>query len=101
MVVATLGRRITDKKKPHWFSVPSCPIFAFAGVWYPVGDAAAYAFLTTAYGGDPATHIVGAVHPKAMPAIVDDNDYERWLTAPVEDALGLAVPFPSQLLRVA
>ncbi len=64
------------------------PIFAFAGIWRPVGDDAAYAFLTTGYDGDPAAHVVGAVHPKAMPVIVDDDDYERWLTAPVEDGLG-------------
>jgi len=65
------------------------------------GDNAAYAFLITGYDGDPATHLVGAVHPKAMPVILYDDDYERCLTAPVEDALGLAVPFPSQLLSVA
>lgn len=92
---------ITGKKKPHWFSVPSRPIFAFAGIWRPVGDEAAYAFLTTGYEGDPATHVVGAIHPKAMPVILHDDDYERWLTAPVEDALRLAVPFPSQLLSAA
>lgn len=89
---------ITGKKKPHWFSVPSRPIFAFAGIWRPVGDEAAYVFLTTGYEGDPAAHVVGVIHPKAMPVIPHDDDYERWPTAPVEDALGLAVPYPSQLM---
>lgn len=63
-----------------------------------MGEEAAYAFLTSGYEGDPAAHVVGVVHPKAMPVILHDDDHERWLTAPVEDALGLAVPFPSQLM---
>ncbi|WP_428969100.1 hypothetical protein ACQR50_16235 [Sphingomonas sp. Xoc002] len=54
--------------------------------------------LTTGYEGDPAAHVVGAIHPKAMPVILHDDDYERWLTAPIEDAFGLAAPFPSQLM---
>jgi len=91
---------ITGKKKPHWFSVPSRPIFAFAGIWRPVGDDAAYAFLTTGYDGYPAAHLVGAVHPKAMPVILHDDDYERWLTVPVGDALLLASSYPSQLIAV-
>jgi putative SOS response-associated peptidase YedK len=45
--------------------------------------------------------VVGAIHPKAVPVIVDDDDHERWLTAPVKDALGLAVPFPSQLMALS
>lgn len=88
----------TGKKKPYWFSLPSRPIFAFAGVWRPTGDGPAYAFLTTGYDGDPATHLVGAIHPKAMPVILHDEDYDRWLAAPVEDALILAGPYPSQLM---
>lgn len=77
-----------------------CPIFAFAGVWRPTDDGAAYAFLTTGYDGDASTHLVGAIHPKAMPVILHDEDYARWLQAPVEDALTLAIPYPSQLMAV-
>lgn len=101
MAVATSARRIAGKKKPHWFSVPSRPIFAFAGIWRPVGKDAAYAFLTAGYDGHPAAYVVGAFHPKAMPVIVDDDDYERWLTAPFDDVLKLASPYPSQLMAVA
>ena len=43
----------------HWFSVPSRPVFAFAGVWRPLGDGAAFAFLTC----DP-NPLVAPVHPR-------------------------------------
>lgn len=91
---------VIGKKRPHWFSLPSRPIFAFTGVWRPTETGPAYAFLTTGYDGDPATHLVGAVHPKAMPVILHDEDHDRWLQAPVEEALTLAAPYPSQLLAV-
>lgn len=90
----------TGRKRPHWFSVPSRPVFAFAGVWRPMEDGAACAFLTTGYDGDPAAHVVGAVHPKACPVILHDEDHDRWLRAPIEEALELATAYPSQLLRV-
>lgn len=90
----------TGKKRPHWFSVPSRPIFSFAGVWRPTDSGPAFAFLTTGYDGDPSAHLVGAVHPKAIPVILDDEDHDRWLTAPVGDALTLATAYPSQLMQV-
>ncbi len=65
---------VTEKRKPHWSSVPSSPIFALAGVWRPTGDRAAYAFLTTGYEDDPSSDLVGAIHPKAMPVILHDED---------------------------
>lgn len=92
---------VTGKKRPHWFSVPSRPIFTFAGVWRPTETGPAFAFLTCGYDGDAAAHVVGAIHPKAIPVILHDEDYDRWLTAPVEDALPLACAYPSQLLAVA
>lgn len=79
-------------------SLPSRPIFAFAGVWRPTGDGPAYAFLTTGYDGDPGTHLVGAIHPKAMPVILHEEVYDRWLAAPVENASSLAGSYPSQLM---
>lgn len=91
---------VTGKKWPHWFSVPSRPIFTFAGVWRPTADGAAYAFLTCGYEGDASAHLVGAVHPKAIPVILHDEDQDRWLTAPVEEALSLACAYPSQLMAL-
>ncbi len=90
----------TGRKRPHWFSLPSRPVFAFAGVWRPTDRGGAYAFLTTGYDGEPAHHLVGRVHPKAIPVILHEEDHDRWLAAPVEEALTLATAFPSQLMAV-
>lgn len=85
-----------DGKLPlHWFDVPSRPIVSFAGIWRPVEDGAVFAFLTT----EP-NPLVAPIHPKAMPVLLHEEDEERWLSASMEDALALAVPFPSQLMRV-
>ena len=89
---------LTGKKRPYWFNLPASPIFAFAGIWRPMDDGAVYSFLTTGYDGDPSTHIVGTVHPKACPVILHPEDYNRWLHDPVEAVLTLASPFPSQLM---
>jgi putative SOS response-associated peptidase YedK len=89
-------------KQSRWFSVPSLPVFAFAGIWRPgQGDllgsgAPCFAMLTC----EPNT-LVGAVHPKAMPVILHPEDHDRWLVAPLTEALPLAAPFPSQLMAMA
>ena len=90
----------TGKKRPHWFHMPSQPIFSFAGVWRPTATGPAFAFLTCGYDGEPGSHSVGAIHPKAMPVILHEEDHERWLSAPIEEALSLACAFPSQLLAL-
>lgn len=84
------------QKVARWFSIPSRPLFSFAGVWRPTEDGATYAFLTT----DP-NPLVGAVHLKAMPVILHEEDYDRWLRAPTADAIELAAPYPSQLMSMA
>ena len=85
-----------DGKKPlHWFDVPSRPIFAFAGIWRPTERGNAYGFLTT----EPNA-IVAPIHPKAMPVVLHDDDYGRWLSAPWDDLKELVAPYPSQLMRV-
>ena len=45
--------------------------------------------------------LVAPLHPKAMPVILLAEDQERWLAAPVEDALSLLTAYPSQLMSVA
>ncbi len=90
----------TGKKKPHWFSVPSRPVFGFAGAWRHSDKGPVFAFLTCGYDGDPSVHAVGAIHPKACPVILHQEDEERWLTAPLDEALSLACAYPSQLMKV-
>jgi len=82
-------------KQQHWFSVPSQPIFAFAGIMRDDGEMACFAFLTT----DP-NPMVGAVHPKAMPLILHPEDHDVWLTADWKDAQRLVEPFPSQMMAM-
>lgn len=85
-----------DAKLPlHWFDVPSQPITSFAGIWRPVEGGAVFAFLTT----EP-NPLVAPIHPKAMPVLLHADDEDRWLNASMNDALTLAVPFPSQLMIV-
>jgi putative SOS response-associated peptidase YedK len=62
--------------------------------WGIVNDL--YAFLTTEPNAE-----VGAVHPKAMPAILTTPDeVEIWMTAPPDDALKLQRPLPDGALRI-
>ncbi|CAN5118574.1 SOS response-associated peptidase family protein [soil metagenome] len=90
----------TGKKKAYWFSVPSQLIFAFAGIWRPTETVPVFSFLTCGYDGDPANHVVGAIHPKACPVILHPEDYDRWLHTDLYDALSLATAYPSQLMTV-
>ncbi len=82
-------------KTQHWFSLPSQPLFAFAGIWRDTGDMVHFAFLTT----EPNA-LVEPIHPKAMPVILHAEDYDTWLSADWKDAQRLVAPFPSQLMVV-
>jgi putative SOS response-associated peptidase YedK len=35
-----------------------------------------------------------------MPVILHEDEFDRWLSAPIEEALTLTAPFPAQLMRV-
>lgn len=105
-----LSDPVTGKKCPHWFSIPSRPIGTFAGIWRYTEKGPRFAFLTTGYGDTPnddedsraaaPNHVVGRIHPKAVPVILHDEHFDTWLNAPVEEALKLAVAFPSQLIAM-
>lgn len=81
-------------KAQAWFSVPSREIFAFAGIWRMEERGPRYAFLTC----EP-NPLVGAIHPKAMPVILHEEDYDRWLAG--HPAAELAAAYPSQLMAMA
>ncbi|MCJ7421853.1 SOS response-associated peptidase [Sphingomicrobium astaxanthinifaciens] len=85
----------TGRKVKHWFGLAArgegdrdAP-FAFAGLWRPGEERSYYAFLTC-----PPNAMVGAVHPKAMPVMLDPRDYDRWLHGSTEEACALARPYP-------
>ena len=97
------------KKTPTWFALDeSRPLAVFAGVWTvwhgargtkanPIeGEHQLFGFLTT-----DANDEVGAIHPKAMPAILTTEDeIERWMTAPADEALRLQRPLPNGTLKI-
>lgn len=76
-----------------WFGMADGGMFAFAGLWKQTNDGPHYAFLTT----DP-NPLVAPIHPKAMPVILQRDDYSRWLDG--APATELQAPFPSQLMRL-
>ncbi len=85
---------IKGARVQHWFSVPSEPVFAFAGIWRD-SEVPSFAFLTC----EP-NPLVGAIHPKAMPLVLAPEDHDRWLSADWADASQLVAPYPSQLMAM-
>ena len=89
--------KIGAGREEHWFSLKDRPLGAFAGLWRE--DAAGtkvFGFLTCA-----PNPLVAPLHPKAMPVILQEADYARWLEGDAAEAHGLAEPYPSQLMAVA
>jgi putative SOS response-associated peptidase YedK len=86
----------TGRPANWWFSLPACEVAAFAGIWRFNEDRPRFAFLTC----EP-NPLVAPLHAKAMPVILDPDDYDVWLDGSAEDACALAQPFPSQLMSVA
>ena len=85
----------TKRKSKVWFGHNEQPLFAFAGIWRPGDESPFMAFLTC----EPNS-IVGAVHPKAMPVMLDPADYDRWLDDAHEDACALAVPYGDERMAI-
>jgi putative SOS response-associated peptidase YedK len=85
----------TKRKSKVWFGHNEEPVFAFAGIWRPGDDGPFMSFLTC-----QPNETVGAVHPKAMPVMLDSTDYDRWLDNDHEDACGLAQPFADERMKL-
>jgi putative SOS response-associated peptidase YedK len=89
------GKDEAGRPAQHWFDLPAREHAAFAGIWRFNEGSARFAFLTC----EP-NPLVAPLHPKAMPVILHEEDYDRWLGGEAADACSLAVPFPSQLMQV-
>ena len=95
------------KAMPVWFALAEeRPLAFFAGIWtswtstrkLAEGEVTAdlFGFLTT-----DANAAVGAVHPKAMPVILtQEEELEAWLSAPWAEAIRLQRPLPDGSLRI-
>lgn len=86
-------------KRKVWFAVPGSDgepaPFAFAGLWRSTEAGDRFAFLTCA-----PNRIVGAVHPKAMPVILDPADFPQWLQGKRDEAAALARPFADERMTI-
>ena len=88
-----------------WFESPDQSLMAFAGIfteWKCVrkvkeGEVTAnfYGFLTC----EPNA-VIAPIHPKAMPVILREDDWDSWLNAPAEEALKLQRPWPDDELKI-
>ena len=85
----------TKRKRKVWFGHSDEPVFAFAGIWRPGEESAFMSFLTC----EP-DETVGAVHPKAMPVMLDRNSFNRWLDDDHLSACELAVPYADERVLV-
>ena len=89
-----------DGKKPlrgeMWFSVVDQPIFAVAGLWQSIErDRGGFAMVTC----DP-NEFVATIHPKAMITVLEEADWNRWLTGSYDDAVALQRPYSADLMTV-
>jgi putative SOS response-associated peptidase YedK len=99
---------LPDGKHPTvWFALDETRLLAFfAGIWTrgtsvrkvkedeTTNDL--FAFLTT-----EANKEVGAIHPKAMPAILRTREeIDLWMTAPAEEELRLQWPLADDVLMI-
>ena len=86
---------VTGRKRKHWFGLRDAELFAFAGLWRPTADGPRYAFLTCA-----ANDLVGRIHPKAMPVILDrPEEADRWLSASGEEAAAMQCPLADEAMH--
>jgi putative SOS response-associated peptidase YedK len=102
------NERLPDGRRPPvWFAFDDTrPLACFAGIWtrwtsvrkVKEGETTndLFAFLTT-----EANKVVGAIHPKAMPAILTTRDeIDIWMTAPVAEVLKLQRPLADDALMI-
>ena len=86
---------LTGRKRKHWFALHDKELFGFAGLWRPTADGPRYAFLTCEPNG-----LVGRIHPKAMPVILDSPDEAaRWLSVDGEAAAAMQYPLSDEAME--
>ena len=85
---------LTGRKRKHWFALRDTELFGFAGLWRPTPDGPRFAFLTC-----EANELVGRIHPKAMPVILDTPDEAaRWLSVDGVEAAAMQCPLADEAM---
>jgi len=82
-------------KGEMWFGVIDQPIFAVAGFWQAIADKPGFAMVTC----DP-NELVALIHPKAMITVLEEADWDRWLTGSYDEAVALQRPYPADRMTV-
>lgn len=82
-------------KGEMWFDVTDQPVFAVAGFWQHTAKGAGFTMVTC----DPNA-LVAPIHPKAMITILEEADWDLWLTGSYDDVLALQRPYPAELMTV-
>lgn len=90
----------------YWFGLKGDgprPVFAFAGMWRhwkgnikgELTEFDTYTILTTG-----PNDLVRPIHPSRMPVILEEDDYETWLSGSEDDAFALAKRFPAEKMEI-
>ena len=105
-------------KEAVWFKLKGVeprPSFAFAGFYRqwdwqkdglrkkadaPLAEANAPTLAMTFLTCEPNS-LVGQIHPKAMPVILTEADFETWLSGDETSARKLQRPYPEDLMEIA
>jgi putative SOS response-associated peptidase YedK len=82
-------------KGEMWFACTDQPIFGVAGFWQMTGDKPGFSMVTC-----DANEVVAPIHPKAMPAILAEEHWDRWLGGSYEDLVSLQQPYAADRMTV-
>jgi len=78
-----------------WLSVKDQPIFAWAGLW---ANSDEWGSVFTGVMTDNAPDLID-IHDRS-PVIIDPEDWDFWLTAPLEELYRFDRPYPADRLKV-
>ena len=82
-------------KGEMWFAVTDQPVFAIAGFCQATAKGSGFAMVTC----DP-NELVAPIHPKAMITVLEEADWDQWLTGSYDDVVGLQRPYDADRMTV-
>lgn len=75
-------------KGEMWFAVTKHPVFAVAGFWRQFDDHSGFAMVMC----DP-NELIAPTHQKSMITILEEADWDRWLTCSFAEIIALQRPY--------